>query len=201
MGEEGIQDGDRSAGRQRLTVDQAADQLGLSVDAVRARIKRKTIPHVRGGGRVYILLDDNQGATRHDQDSAQHTDRARHEPDHRDELVEELRDRVRYLEEESRRKDHLLAAALERMPAIEAPTEARESPVTSQEEPVNTPTPETPFTEEDPYITHAPPTPDYPVERPESEEGTLYGTSRQEAEQSLQRRSERSWWRRFFGLE
>jgi hypothetical protein len=28
---------------------------------------------------------------------------------------------VRYLEEESRRKDHLLAAALERIPAIEAP--------------------------------------------------------------------------------
>jgi hypothetical protein len=36
-------------------------------------------------------------------------------------LVEELRDRIRYLEEESRRKDHLLAAALERIPPIEAP--------------------------------------------------------------------------------
>src|SRR5215210_3031101 len=28
-----------------------------------------------------------------------------------------------------------------------------------------------------------------------------YGTSAREAEESLQRRSERSWWRRFFGLE
>jgi hypothetical protein len=39
----------------------------------------------------------------------------------------------------------------------------------------------------------------------ESDEGALYGTSRQEAKVSLQRRSERSeagsWWRRFFGLE
>ena len=52
---------------------------------------------------------------------------------------------------------------------------------------------------EDPYITHAPPTPERPVERPESEEDTLYGTSAQEAEESLQRRS--SWWRRFFGFE
>ena len=52
---------------------------------------------------------------------------------------------------------------------------------------------------EDPYITHAPPTPERPVERPESEEDTLYGTSAQKAEESLQRRS--SWWRRFFGLE
>ena len=48
---------------------------------------------------------------------------------------------------------------------------------------------------EDPYLTHAPPTP----EHPESLEHTLYGTSRQEAEDSLQRRS--SWWRRFFGFE
>ena len=38
-----------------------------------------------------------------------------------------------------------------------------------------------------------------PVERPESEEDAFYGTSRQEAEDSLQRRP--SWWRRFFGLE
>ena len=50
--------------------------------------------------------------------------------------------------------------------------------------------------------THAPPIPEHPVERPESKEHTLYGTSRQEAEESLQKRSERpSWWRRFFGFE
>ena len=54
---------------------------------------------------------------------------------------------------------------------------------------------------EDPYLTHAPPTPEQPVERPESEKAILYGTSTQEAEESLQRRSERSWWRRFFGFE
>ena len=33
----------------------------------------------------------------------------------------------------------------------------------------------------------------------ESAEGAFYGTSPQEVEDSLQRRS--SWWRRFFGLE
>jgi hypothetical protein len=48
---------------------------------------------------------------------------------------------------------------------------------------------------EDPYLTHAPPTP----EHPESHGHTLYGTSAQEAEESLHRRS--SWWRRFFGFE
>jgi hypothetical protein len=35
--------------------------------------------------------------------------------------------------EENRRKDHLLAAALERIPALEPPPEARESPETPSE--------------------------------------------------------------------
>lgn len=44
----------------------------------------------------------------------------------KDETIAELRDRVRYLEVESRRKDHLLAA-LEHIPTIEPP-EPQESP-------------------------------------------------------------------------
>ena len=49
-----------------------------------------------------------------------------------------LKERIRHLEEESRRKDHLLAAALERIPAIEPPAEvspeAREATVSASEE-------------------------------------------------------------------
>jgi predicted nuclease with TOPRIM domain len=49
------------------------------------------------------------------------------------------------------------------------------------------------------------PTPESPTapreEWPQGHEGETYGTSAQEAEESLQRRSERSWWRRFFGFE
>jgi regulator of replication initiation timing len=66
---------------------------------------------------------------------------------------------------------------------LEALREARESPETDSE---------------DPYLTHAPPKPDYPVEHATP---PLYDTSAEEAEESLQRRSERSWWRRFFGIE
>ena len=104
------------------------------MDAIRSRIKRDSIGYVREEGRVYVVLGDDQGATSTDQGgdpgSAQYADHHEHDDrrqddgrreDHRDELVEELRNRVRYLEEESRRKDHLLAAALERIPAIEAP--------------------------------------------------------------------------------
>jgi hypothetical protein len=121
----------------RLTVAQAADQLGISVDAVRARIKRETIEHVREGGRVYVLLGADQDDASHAQDNAQDADQASPEDahDYRDELLEELKDRVRYLEEESRRKDHLLAAALERIPAIEAPSEATGGSETVSEEP------------------------------------------------------------------
>ena len=156
----------------RLTVAQAADALGVTVDAIRSRIKRGTIAHIREGERVYVLLGDDQGTTSPDQGSAQyaghrdHDGHHRHEHaggdhhDHRDELVEELRNRVRYLEEESRRKDHLLAAALERMPAIEAPREAPQAP---HEEAEGTDAPNT-------------------------------GAGPQEGAQH------RSWWRRWFGV-
>ncbi len=131
----------RHTGR-RLTVAQAADALGVTVDAVRSRIKRGTIAHVREGERVYVLLGDDQVGTSRDQGSAQYVDQHDHDDehdgvdrdDHRDELVEELRNRVRYLEEESRRKDHLLAAALERIPAIEAPRDVPRAPETPDED-------------------------------------------------------------------
>jgi hypothetical protein len=108
---------------------------------------------VREEGRVYVILVGDQGETSTDQDfdqgsaqgSAQYVDQGQGEPerdpDYRDELVEELRDRVRYLEEESRRKDHLLAAALERIPAIEAPRETRASSETPSDGEAGTGTP------------------------------------------------------------
>ena len=72
--------------------------------------------HERVGGRVYVLLPTEQT-----------TDQAADQS----ELVEELRRQNEYLREENRRKDHLLAAALERIPPqIEAPQEAREAPQT-----------------------------------------------------------------------
>ncbi len=50
--------------RRRLTVAEAADVLGVTVDAIRSRVKRGTIAHVREGGRVYVLLDADQGRPR-----------------------------------------------------------------------------------------------------------------------------------------
>ena len=114
---------------QRFTVSEAADSLGISSEAVRTRIQRGTLRSVREGGRVFVLFDSDRTQSNTDGTEDQTP------------LVSELRDRVAFLEgqlkirtEENRRKDHLLAAALERIPALEAPTDAPEPPETGGEE-------------------------------------------------------------------
>ena len=106
--------------KQRLDVRSAAEVLGISVDAISMRARRGTLDSEHDDGRLYVWVN---------------ADETTDETTVRDELVEELRDRIGYLEEESRRKDHLLAAALERTPAIEAPVspEPAESPETPAE--------------------------------------------------------------------
>jgi len=113
----------------------------LSVDAVRKRVQRGTIEHEKdAAGRVRILLDSPDNASTLRDERPDTTGQASALVAAKDETIEELRDRVRRLEreldtrnEEIRRRDHLLAAALERMPALEAPQEPRESPTPSPE--------------------------------------------------------------------
>jgi hypothetical protein len=107
---------DPSEIQQRLTVKEAADALGISSDAVRTRIQRGTLRSIHERGRVWVVLDPDE--------TRSNTDRSIDQT----ELVHELRARVAFLEgqlkirtEENRRKDHLLAAALERIPALEPP--------------------------------------------------------------------------------
>jgi len=97
---------------------------------MRARIKRRTVATEREGGRVYVLLDTAQDA---DQD-APHTDRT-------NELMAELRrtnDLLREVintrDEEIRRRDVIISQLTERIPAIEAPPEAREATETVEAE-------------------------------------------------------------------
>ncbi len=124
----------------RVNVDEAARILGLSMDAVRKRVQRGTIPYEKDpAGRVTIIVDAvetlrDEGETLQDTVHDTPGPEADRLLEAKDETIEELRDRVRYLEEESRRKDHLLAAALERIPAIEPP-ETPQAPETAREEP------------------------------------------------------------------
>ncbi len=97
----------------RLTPRQAADQLGVSVEAVRGRIKRGTIAHERDGYRVFVNLDADQTPTGHDQGGDQSGDQARPV-----ELVEVLRDQLSYIREqleqerEARRRADAIIAQL-----------------------------------------------------------------------------------------
>ena len=103
----------------RVTVDEAARHLGLSVDAVRKRVQRNQIPHEKDlAGRVRIILDNSETL----QDESPDT------TGQQGELLDELRDRIRYLErqveeerEARRRADTLLAQLMQRIPELEPP--------------------------------------------------------------------------------
>jgi excisionase family DNA binding protein len=111
------EDRERHQSGRRVTVDEAARHLGLTVDAIRKRVQREQIPFEKdGAGRVRIILDDSETL----QDESPDTTGQITAEDYRGELVEELRDRVRYLEklldgereartEERRRQDTVIA--------------------------------------------------------------------------------------------
>lgn len=122
---------------ERVSVPQAADHLGTTVDAIRKRVQRGTIPHEKDqDGRVWILLDTGRPRQDNDQD----TGRPQSE---RDALISEMRAHNATLQEqlEAERQAHaearrIIAGLVERIPpAIEPPREARESPETAREEP------------------------------------------------------------------
>ena len=131
----------------RLTVHEAAGAMGISAEAVRQRIKRGTLETKKDpNGTVRVLLDADR--TRNDArtDGDRTTDRTADQAlitahlDHLEQEVAFLRAELQRREqdhrEESRRKDHLLAAALERVPQLEAPASPapRESPETVVED-------------------------------------------------------------------
>jgi hypothetical protein len=130
--------------QQRVIVAQAAQILGVTVEAVRGRIKRGTLKHERHNGTVYVLLNADQMPTGHQPGDDQTTDQLR--PEAHEELSDELRDRVRFLErmleeereartEERRRHDTLMAQLMQRIPQLEAPPEPPEDTETVEEAP------------------------------------------------------------------
>lgn len=118
------------AGRHRATVAEAADALGTTEGALRKRIARGTLPHERDAeGRVWVLLD--AGTQR--EDAGQATGHPTGQDPYR-ELVEELRDRVRSLEEANRENRRIIAGLIQRVPELEAaPEEAGQEPPGGQE--------------------------------------------------------------------
>jgi hypothetical protein len=110
--------------KQRLSVAQAADALGLTVDAVRSRIARDTIEHVKESGRVWILLSSDE----YRQGRDQYTDKGSDQD--RTDLIATLRDEIGHLRRESERKDTIImtlsqanAEQARTIRAIEAPSD------------------------------------------------------------------------------
>jgi hypothetical protein len=111
---------DRSATRRRVTVPDAARLLGISVEAVRGRIKRDILEHEKApDGTVYVLLDADQPRPVGDQPTNQSTDQAL--------LIARLENEVQFLREELARKDAVMLSMTEAIKAISPP--AQEEPV------------------------------------------------------------------------
>jgi excisionase family DNA binding protein len=119
------------SGSTRVTVEEAAKLLGLSGNAVRKRLERGTLQSVKVDGIRYVVLDGDMSQHANDTPNDMSGDMSLMQA-HLDSMREQigyLKDVIEKRDEEMRRKDHLLAAALERIPAIEeAPPEPREAP-------------------------------------------------------------------------
>jgi excisionase family DNA binding protein len=116
----------------RVTVDEAARHLGLSVDAVRKRVQRNQIPHEKDlAGRVRIILDESETLQDESPDAT----------GQQGALLDELRDRIRYVERqveeerEARRRADTILAQLSAANAEQARTIRALEPPTTPETP------------------------------------------------------------------
>jgi hypothetical protein len=103
-------------------VAEASGILGVTVEAVRGRIKRDTLEHEKAeDGTVYVLLKPDQSRPAPDQSANQSTDQAM--------TMARLENEVQFLREELARKDAILLNMTEAMKALTPPREdAPESP-------------------------------------------------------------------------
>jgi hypothetical protein len=126
--------GEPGANHERLTVAQAAERLGITEGAVRSRIKRGTLRTDKESGTVYVLLGGGTSKANQTPNTGVPSDQSA--------LIEVLRDQIEDLRrerdewrEQARITDRLLSAAMERIPAIEAPQKSTDASETVEEEP------------------------------------------------------------------
>lgn len=134
------QSNDRTPSYQSVPVPEAARILGISPEAVRARIQRGTLLKEKGSdGTVYVRLDADQmrsyGDRSEDATDGESGDQTR--------LVDSLEEQVSFLRaelvtrnEELRRKDHIIAALTERIPELPAPASSSQEATGAAEAPV-----------------------------------------------------------------
>ena len=111
---------------QRYTVADAAEALGISQAAVRARIHRGTLRTEREDGTVYIWFDAEQHAEQYANNSPGVVELLR-------ERNGDLREQIEFLRDELRRKDTIIMAMTQRIPELEPAQEHPEAPETPDE--------------------------------------------------------------------
>jgi hypothetical protein len=128
--------------KQRLNAQEAAEALGISVDAVRMRARRGTLDSEHENGRLYVWLDTDSSNV-HLQEQVEALLREKNE------RIEELREQVHHFREilnderdARRRADTIIAqltqanaALATRVPELEAPQEPPGAPESVVEEP------------------------------------------------------------------
>jgi hypothetical protein len=103
---------------QKLTVNQAAQQLGVSPQAVHGRINRGSLEHIREHGRIYVYVPDTE---------AQGEQYDEIEPENENNpyitslisQIESLKQDKEDWKLEARRKDHMVAKLMEMLSSME----------------------------------------------------------------------------------
>ncbi len=118
--------------RERLDVQQAAEALGISTDAVRKRARRGTLDSEKTeDGYLYVWLDqEDTGTPNGTPPGAPNglTPTQAH--------LDSLQEQIEFLRRELERKDHLIAA-LERIPPqLPSPQSAENAPQSAEDDPV-----------------------------------------------------------------
>ena len=124
--------------RQRVTVAQAAEILGITVEAVRGRIKRETLEHERHSGTVYVLLHPDQMTTGRQPGDDQTTDRLQSDStaliSAKDETIATLQEQLQAERQAHAEARRIIAGLVERIPAIEPPQDTPEAPQYADEQ-------------------------------------------------------------------
>jgi hypothetical protein len=96
--------------------------MGVTVDAIRKRISRGTIPHERDDdGRVWVLLDTDQDPASKVQDTDQPQSDATALISAKDETIAALREQLEQANERDRENRRIIAGLTARVPEIEPP--------------------------------------------------------------------------------
>jgi hypothetical protein len=137
----------------RVSVEEAATLLGIEKGSVKKRIQRGKLRSEKDAtGTLYVYVDRSETA-QDNSETVQDKSQGQRQDSESGALISEMRGRIEDLREqlEAERQAHaesrrLLMAALERIPAIEAPPEAQESSETPSGAAPNTQAPAEPET-------------------------------------------------------